>query len=306
MGPQTSDERSARDLRLFLKKKDLEWLESELMRLDVSTLAKLRAMDLDRLQDSLSACGLDISQRELESLSPHSISEFLTTMTSEFKSRVREAQRDDGYILFLSHYKVEAGTEAALMRTELEQLLAEGEHSQEGGVFLDSEDLTTLTDLQDAVRKSKNVAVLLTANVLTRPWVLVELATAHSEDINVLPVELNKKGNGFVFPEEDFFDALVDGSLLGEAGIRIIEDAGFHMHEVVVAVKHVLKRIALPYSPHRPATIRRAEVSALIHQCVMHDNKTQRGSKAKDAGILVRAKRLQKSDSWVANLLTKG
>lgn len=38
---------------------DLEWLESELMRLDVSTLAKLRAMDLDRLQERSHARAVD-------------------------------------------------------------------------------------------------------------------------------------------------------------------------------------------------------------------------------------------------------
>jgi len=304
--PPLPTNRSARDLRLFLKRQDMSWLEPELLRVDISTLEQLQATDPAMLQESLSQSGHTMSQEQQESISPQAISVFLTTVASEFKSRVREAQHNDGYILFLSHYKVEAGTEAALMRTELEQVLGEAASTHESAVFLDSEDLTTLSELQDAVRKSKNVALLLTANVLTRPWVLVELATAHTEGIPVLPVALAKEGNAFTFPDEDFFQALLDGSILGDVGTKVVLECGFDMETVVQALKQLLKRIALPYSPHRPASIRRAELCTLIQQCTLQESKARRVTRLKDSASLVRSKRLRRSDTWVANLLTKG
>mmetsp|Transcript_126349 Transcript_126349/g.365742 ORF Transcript_126349/g.365742 Transcript_126349/m.365742 type:complete len:1077 (+) Transcript_126349:55-3285(+) len=298
--------RLGRDLRLFLRRQDLDWLEPELLSLQIFSLEQLKQVDLAELKETLSRTGQSFTQEEQDSISPEAISAFLATVAMEFKSRVREAQHFQGYILFLSHYKVEAGTEAALMRTELEQILGESTGSSENSVFLDSEDLTTLAHLQDAVRKSRNVALLLTANVLTRPWVLVELATAHAEGIPVLPVALAKEGNAFAFPDQAFFDSLLDGSLLGEVGSGVITDCGFTMETVVEALRQVLKRIALPYSPHRPASIRRAELSALIQQCTLQDTKTKNRSKEKGSAGLIRAKRLKRSDTWVSSLLTTG
>merc|ERR1712012_549996 len=91
------------------------------------------------------------------------------------------------HLIFLSHFKLEAGTEAALMRAELEHVLrAEGSVAMEtfnAPIFLDSEDLYDLEDLQARVRQSHNLVLLLTHRVLSRPWVLVELVTAVSSSV---------------------------------------------------------------------------------------------------------------------------
>merc|ERR1719157_311183 len=88
----------------------------------------------------------------------------------------------DTHFAFLSHYKVEAGTEAALMRSELEQIIndTEGHPAQnlDVPIFLDSEDLTDLVLLMEAVQKSHNLVLILTKGVLTRPWCLVEIVVA--------------------------------------------------------------------------------------------------------------------------------
>ena len=68
-----------------------------------------------------------------------------------------------GFAAFLSHYKVEAATEARWMQQELETALGER-------IFLDSDDLNNLSRLQDHVRDSRCLLLLQTRNVLTRPW----------------------------------------------------------------------------------------------------------------------------------------
>ena len=59
-----------------------------------------------------------------------------------------------GYSAFLSHYKVEAATEARWLQGELEAI-------QDGLAFLDSDDLRDLSQLQDFVRQSGCVLLVL-------------------------------------------------------------------------------------------------------------------------------------------------
>jgi len=98
---------------------------------------------------------------------------------------------DDGHFLFLSHYKVESGTEATLLSDAIASLLAQGPYhpaqSMTNPVFLDSSSLTDLRSLRDKVVSSHNFVVLLTPGVLTRPWCLVEIVTAVQSDVNIVP-----------------------------------------------------------------------------------------------------------------------
>merc|ERR1740116_153343 len=98
----------------------------------------------------------------------------------------------DDHMIFISHYKVEAGTEAALMQKDLERLVMQDPANKHSGfkvpVFLDCEDLKDLADLQEHVRRSHNLLLLLTSEVLTRPWVLIEIVTAMKGGVRVVPV----------------------------------------------------------------------------------------------------------------------
>merc|ERR1712154_593377 len=99
------------------------------------------------------------------------------------------------------------------MRSELGQALREELGDQHGPsylfsvpVFLDSEDLYDLDDLQSRVRKSHNLVLLLTKDVLLRPWVLVEIVTAVEAKVRVLLVEVNKRtAERFGFPDDSFY-----------------------------------------------------------------------------------------------------
>merc|ERR1719329_1183065 len=152
-------------------------------------------------------------------------------------------------MLFISHSKLDAGTEACLMRSELEQLVTNnpslpGTH-YEHLCFLDSEDLQNLEQLQSQVRSSANVVVLLTTNVLTRPWCLVEIWAAYEAGIPVLPVEVSKPGNEFCFPGEVFYEHLLHGKLLDASGHKVLRDCGADLEAVAASVCSLFKTITV-------------------------------------------------------------
>jgi hypothetical protein len=69
-------------------------------------------------------------------------------------------------------------------------------------VFLDSDDLHDLRLLLEHVKKTKCVVLLQSKSVLTRPWVILELYTAITNDVPIVPVKVK---NSFPY---DFATAL--------------------------------------------------------------------------------------------------
>jgi len=140
----------------------------------------------------------------------HNSLEFAQTHCKEVFSSL-SGQSENEHWIFLSHFKFEAGTEAALQQ-ELERLIHEtnnddtvGAHVNIGAafslpVFLDSEDLQDLADLKKHVEKSHNLALLLTTGVLRRPWVLIEIVAAMRAGVRVIPVEIQRRGRAFQYP----------------------------------------------------------------------------------------------------------
>merc|ERR1719277_1298889 len=97
--------------------------------------------------------------------------DLLRALQLEMQGKLDADMRPDQHLVFLSHFKVEAGTEAALIHSELEKALLEEldtDTFDRTPIFLDSEDLYDLEDLQQHVRASNNLVVILTRNVLTR------------------------------------------------------------------------------------------------------------------------------------------
>ena len=85
---------------------------------------------------------------------------------------------------FLSHFKVEAATEARWLQGEMEERL------NLGLVFLDSDDLLDLTQLKEHVRQSTCILLIQTRSVLTRPWCIVELITAIEAGVPIIGVSI--------------------------------------------------------------------------------------------------------------------
>ena len=89
------------------------------------------------------------------------------------------------YSAFLSHYKIEAASDARYMKEVLERILKQP-------VFLDSDDLKDLRALVDeGVCRSDVVILLQTKGVLTRPWCLVELYAAVRAGIPIVAVNVS-------------------------------------------------------------------------------------------------------------------
>ena len=85
------------------------------------------------------------------------------------------------YACFLSHYKIEAATEARWLKRELEEAL-------QGKAFLDSDDLRDLSQLRDHVLNSKCILLLQTQSVLSRPWCIFELLTAIDAGVPIVGI----------------------------------------------------------------------------------------------------------------------
>jgi len=258
-------------LMIFLRMQGLGRLAPTLQKMGVTSLANLQGLDIHDLR-----ARLELTEAEENALSPRAFEDFQNRLRMAGRNMIRKgALHRSHHLLFLSHYKVEAGTEAALMRSELEQLMSEDPSSPsrhfDVPVFLDSEDLTDLTILQERVFHSHNIVLLLTKGVLTRPWVLVEIVTAISWCIPVLLVAVEKAGSKFEFPEEPFYEQFRKGEILSKQDMAVLADCGISPDEVVRALKGALKRIAVPYSPHKAATIRRAELQALLDEVTLRE-----------------------------------
>merc|ERR1711874_613455 len=122
-------------------------------------------------------------------------------------------------------------------------------------VFLDSTDLNDLRALNHEVENSHNLIVLLTPGVLRRPWSLMEIVTAWKSDVRIVPVEIQRPGLTFQYPDEDFYSALTRGEILSPADFRLLNEWGVEPNDVVAAVRNVFCKIAVPFSPSKSTNI---------------------------------------------------
>jgi CRP-like cAMP-binding protein len=274
IGSNVETMRSTHDLQMFLSACDMALYEQFFLEIGVSSLSDLENMDSDYLFERLEGLDVALTEEQKDSLSTKRIHDFEQHATLAMLSHLNQERIMVQHLMFLSHYKLEAGTEAALMRAELESLITEEGIYQnrgqvESAIFLDSEDLTDLTELQARVTRSQNLVVILTPGVFFRPWVLIELVTAVGNGVTVMPVELKKPGTDFVYPDKDFYAGFLDGSLLGSGAVNMLAEHHISMPVAVDVIRQILKKIALPYSPHRPGTIRKVELQSLLKQCTL-------------------------------------
>ena len=133
-----------------------------------------------------------------------------------------------GYACFLSHYKIEAATEARWLQRELEEAIKKK-------VFLDSDDLQDLSKLRDHVRESKCILLLQTKSVLTRLWCLIELVTAIDAGVPIVGVSITSGQAPYDFAAASSFmthlDTMVDAETkaqLSVLGVDVV-DATFKL-----------------------------------------------------------------------------
>lgn len=271
------DETIAEDLIQFLRCQNLLTMRPILQRYfaDVRTLDALEKLPQVRFEELLYIMrhehGVPL-EVVTNALSRQSFDRFKCSRKQSLHRNLFHGMSRLQHFVFLSHYKLEAGTEAALMRTEMEHALCQDPaslaHHFDEPVFLDSDNLESLEHLQERVGNTHNLVLLLTPGVLTRPWVLVELVTARRKRSRVLPVSIARQGiGGFEFPDEDWLHRLRDGDILDSSSKDVLEKHACSMDEVADAVAAVFQQIALTYSPHKAKHMRQAEIEQILQRC---------------------------------------
>lgn len=143
------------------------------------------------------------------------------------------------YKVFLSHYKREAASEARILCDALDNAYGKG------SAFLDSDCLHDLRKLLDEhLVHSEVVIVLQTKGVFTRPWCLMELATAIDHNIPIVAVNVQ---NCFLYDFADSANFLKHLDLkldLTNPGARAdVEKHGFDLTKIAYQLSNVIPNI---------------------------------------------------------------
>jgi len=144
------------------------------------------------------------------------------------------------YCAFLSHYKVEAGSDARYLSDFMQRM---------GGApaYLDSNNLIDLRTLfSEGVHKSDVIVLLATKHVLTRPWCILELWETHRHNVPLILFPVVGKGwsaewsSDFIDHIEERLDEISGaGSLqsvmghLAEQGVRDVGTLQYALRSVL-------------------------------------------------------------------------
>eukprot|EP00964_Phaeocystis_antarctica_P053809 scaffold31608_cov63-Phaeocystis_antarctica.AAC.3 len=109
------------------------------------------------------------------------------------------------FAAFCSHYKKECAMEARHCQFDLEQMLG-------APCFLDSDDLTDLRKLLQHVAHSDVLLLFQSANVLTRPFCLLELNAAIAAKVPIIAINV-RGGNEYSFDDTTHFLRYLDVEL---------------------------------------------------------------------------------------------
>ena len=183
--------------------------------------------------------------------------------SASLKPRRRKAGKR--FRAFLSHFKQEAGTEARLLQQNMEQML-----QQQGGelanVFLDSDDLKDLRLLLDHVKESEVLVLLQTTNVLTRPYVILELHTAITNNIPIVAVHIHNSWPYDYGVASDFcanFDNEIEIANPGAAALLL--EHGVDPEDVAYRLSTVLPSIvSVDFRPNESINAIRASLEDLV------------------------------------------
>lgn len=258
------------DLKAFLKRHGMMEIGRTLQQLEIEDLDALEEMSLFNLKSALPS-NRTLSPNEELVLEAEYIRLYKNRWNRNAHEAIYGKTNRLHHLVFLCHYKLEAGTEAALMREGLVQLAGEDKRGLatrfDVPFFLDVDDLGNLKELQDHVQKCHNLVILLTKGILTRPWCLVEIVTAVREGLAMLPVQISKELHEFDFPDDAWYRRFINGEILAPSDAEVLHDCGIALCDVEHALREVFKTIATRYSPHRPANVRHSELDGLLRRC---------------------------------------
>lgn len=254
-------------LEAFLSRHGLSYILPELEKAGVNSVNDLTP---EVIEDLRQAAVLDLTDDEWGILTGSAVKEY-QRLVRQATTKVLTGPSADNHFIFISHYKFESGTEAALMKEDLVRLIMEDQscpgHTIKSSVFLDTEELRDLNNLKEHVRKSHNLLLLLTPGVLTRPWCLIEIVVAIQAGVQVVPVEVQRRGISFEYPTEDYYERLAKEQELDAGAMALITAEDISLSDLEEALRKVFLRIALPFSPHKTANVRMAELKDILKNC---------------------------------------
>lgn len=147
-------------------------------------------------------------------------------------------------------------------------------------VFVDSEDLVDLARLQAHVEGSTNLLILLTPGLLSRPWCLLEFVTAVRSGVNIVPIEIQRPGIKYFYPDEDWYTNLRNGDVISKDSTTMLLGMGVTLEEIGQAIRQVFLKIALPFSPHKSGNVRSAEIADIMKRCITRSGQQPRLSQS--------------------------
>ena len=168
---------------------------------------------------------------------------------------------------FLSHFKLECGTEARLVQQNLKPIIEKNPlEGSSHDVFLDSDDLSDLRNLLQHVMQTKVLVLLQTKSVLTRPWVIIELFTAITHDIPIVALNIANSYPYNYAEAENFlmhFDEEIDIANPGAAQLLI--DMGIDPVDVAYRLSDCLPNIiSTNFNPNASEKILQASLEDLV------------------------------------------
>jgi hypothetical protein len=135
----------------------------------------------------------------------------------DFSESVTADGSSTSFLSFCSHHKKDGGEAARVFVDQVRRSLAENGKPErqdaldripaERQVFLDSNNLKDLSKLCDYVGSSQNHVILMTRDVLSRPWVLAEIVKGVTSNRNVICVmvdwpDKDMDPRSFRFPQD--------------------------------------------------------------------------------------------------------
>eukprot|EP00931_Biecheleriopsis_adriatica_P090979 TRINITY_DN6488_c0_g1_i1.p1 TRINITY_DN6488_c0_g1~~TRINITY_DN6488_c0_g1_i1.p1 ORF type:complete len:1425 (+),score=232.44 TRINITY_DN6488_c0_g1_i1:107-4381(+) len=144
------------------------------------------------------------------------------------------------YDIFLTHHKAAAALSARHLKTLLLRC-----SSNNLKVFLDVDELDNLDNLQFAVKRTRKLIIMLTSEVLRRPWCAVEIGTAFLNQVPLGVVQVNEDA---VELDKIFLSATIESFTEGDCAI--FAKNGLFIDDLIKAYEYVagLEKVVLPLS----------------------------------------------------------
>jgi hypothetical protein len=174
-------------------------------------------------------------------------------------------RKNKRFAFFLTHHKRDAAAIVDLLRLHLAKRM----DLDPSYVFLDSENLNDLRVLLDEVKSSLVLIVILTKDVLTRPWCLAEIYSAIEAQVPIVAVNIEGQGNPYNFDASLAFLQSTDFASTLEAAnpgaVDVLSKQGIDVEKLGKAVGGVLPYIiAKPYNVSASERIRDAQLLDIL------------------------------------------